>query len=188
MFWPEAHQYRHLVPLNEPRLICNHKLFDVAAHAPIDPMLLCGVLNSTVCALFKHLYGRLAGTEGNLQTAVIDVKMMPVPDVRKATVAVASEITRALLAMMRRKTRNLTDEFSDSARLSLDNAVLQLLGAADALERDVIRKRLYADMTAMHEAIRDKELRAIENKKQTKRGGGPSAETLAAEIWGCRLT
>lgn len=183
MFWAEAHQYRHLVPLNTPLLICNHKLFDVAAKAAIDPAVLCGVLNSTVCALFKHLFGRWAGTEGNLQTAVVDVKIMPVPDIRRATRGVAKKIRAALDAMTKRRTRNLTDEFTDPARLALDDAVLELLGIADADERHSVRDRLYAEMTSMHRAIRDKELRAIENKKRTMRGGSPSPESMASEIW-----
>ena len=38
-------------------------------------------------------------------------------------------------------------------------------------------------MTVMHRAIRDKELRAIENKKRTMRGGSPSPQSMASEIW-----
>src|SRR6266853_3371274 len=28
-FWPMAHQYRHVIPSNPERLICNHRMFDV---------------------------------------------------------------------------------------------------------------------------------------------------------------
>ena len=131
----------------------------------------------------KHLFGRWAGTEGNLKTEVVDVKMMPVPDVRQATPAVAKRVRAALDAMTKRKTRNLTDEFKDPARLALDDAVLELLGLTDSAERGIVRDRLYAEMTAMHRVIRDKELRANENKKRTKRGGSPSPEAMASEVW-----
>lgn len=182
MFWPKAQQYRHIVPINDGQLLCNCNLYDVYP-LDVDSTVLCGVLNSTLVAMHKHLFGRWAGTEGNLKTEVVDVKMMPVPDVRQATRPVAKRISTALDAMTKRKTRNLTDEFSDPARLALDDAVLELLGLTDAAERKAIRDRLYAEMTTMHRAIRDKELRANENKKRTKRGGSPSPEAMAAEIW-----
>lgn len=183
VLWPMAQQYRHLAPLNNRQLVANHNLFDVHANRGVDARVLCGVLNSTLIALHKHLFGRWAGTEGNLKTEVIDVKMIPVPDLRKATPAVAKRIRDALRDMCKRRTRNLTDEFTDPARLALDDAVLELLGIIDGAERTAIRSRLYADMTAMHRIIRGKELRANENKKRTKRGGSPSPEAMASEIW-----
>ena len=163
MLWPMAQQYRHLAPFNKRQLVANHNLFDVHAGKDVDPAVLCGVLNSTLVAMQKHLFGRWAGTEGNLKTEVVDVKMMPVPDVRQATPAVAKRVRAALDAMTKRKTRNLTDEFKDPARLALDDAVLELLGLTDSAERGIVRDRLYAEMTAMHRVIRDKELRANEN-------------------------
>jgi hypothetical protein len=183
VLWPMAQQYRHVVPFNNRELLANHNLFDVHAGTGVDARVLCGVLNSTLIAMHKHLFGRWAGTEGNLKTEVIDVKMLPVPDVRKASSAVAKRIRDALDTMMERRTRNLTDEFDDPARLALDDAVLALLGLTDIREREQVRSRLYAEMTTMHRAIRDKEVRANENKKRTKRGGGPSPETMASEIW-----
>ncbi|MEX0701301.1 MAG: N-6 DNA methylase [Planctomycetales bacterium] len=184
VLWPMAQQYRHLAPLNDHKLVANHNLFDVHVGGGVDAAVLCGVLNSTLVALHKHLFGRWAGTEGNLKTEVVDVKMMPVPDARQATRTVARRIRSAVDALARRRTRNLTDEFDDPARLALDDAVLELLGVTDAQEREAVLARLYAEMIAMHRAIRDKELRAIENKKRAKRGGAPSPESMAAEIWG----
>ena len=183
MFWPMAQQYRHLAPLNDRRLVCNHNLFDVFAREETDPRVLCGVLNSTLVAMHKHIFGRLAGTEGNLKTEVVDVKMMLVPDPRQASASAKARIQTALDLMARRHTRNLQDEFELADRQVLDDAVLELLGETDPAERAKIRARLYEDMTAMHKAIRDKELLANENKKQTKRGSKLSPQQLAQEIW-----
>ena len=183
MFWPMAQQYRHLVPLNEPKLVCNHNLFDVFALDGVDPDVLCGVLNSTIVALMKHLYGRLAGTEGNLKTEVIDVKMMTVPDPRRASTDVQQRIADSVRRMARRPARNLPDEFEFPDRQDLDDAVLELLGETDPAERRRLRDELYREMTAMYKAIREKELLAIENKKRTKRGSKLSAEQIAQEVW-----
>ena len=54
-----------------------------------------------------------------------------------------------------------------------------------------VRASMYAEMTVMHRAIRDKELRANENKKRTKRSNGngsPSPDTMASEIWSQTLS
>ncbi len=182
VFWPKAQQYRHLAPFNDGQLLCNCNLYDVYPLG-VQPAVLCGILNSTLIAMHKHLFGRWAGTEGNLKTEVVDVKMMPVPDARNATPGVAKRIRDALGQMMKRPTRNLIDEFSDPGRRALDDAVLELLGITDARERERVRSRLYEEMTVMHRAIRDKELRANENKKRTKRGGGPTPDALASEVW-----
>ena len=81
LLWPLAHQYRHIVPLNPRRIITNKRLFDVYPNDGIDPTALCAVLNSTVVALLKYLYARQVGREGNLDTEVVDTRMMRVPSV-----------------------------------------------------------------------------------------------------------
>ena len=60
-FMPMAQQYRHIVPINEKHLICNHNLFDAFTNESVDAQLLAAILNSTIVALSKHQYGRLAG-------------------------------------------------------------------------------------------------------------------------------
>ena len=85
MFWTKSQQYRHVVPLNKDRLPVNSNLYDVWALDTTLTELLWAVLNSTVAALSKHQFGRAAGVEGNLKTEVVDVKMLLVPDVRRAS-------------------------------------------------------------------------------------------------------
>lgn len=182
LFWPMAQQYRHVIPLNQPKLICNHNLFDVFAPPGMSAAVLCGVLNSTVVALMKHLYGRWAGAEGNLKTEVVDVRMMVVPDPRGATHAVARRITRCVEEMAKRRAPNLTDELEFADRQQLDDAVFELLGERDPDQRRQLREELYAAILTMHGVIRGKELRAIENKKTAKNRRQSSPMLLAAEI------
>jgi hypothetical protein len=172
-----------LAPLNEKRLLCNSNLYDVFTRRGVPAELLCGILNSTLVAMHKHLYGRWAGTEGDLKTQVVDVKMMLIPDPRKGGPAFSDRITGALHKMAERRTLNLPDEFALPDRRELDDAVLELLGEADPQKRCDLRERLYAEMSAMYQAIREKELRMIENKKLSKNGSRLSVERAAQEVW-----
>ena len=98
IFWPMAQQYRHVIPLNNDLLPSNHNLFDLWAREQNKVKLLWAVLNSTVAVLAKHQFGRAAGVEGNLKTEVVDVNMMLVPDIRKAS---PDAIERAVAACER---------------------------------------------------------------------------------------
>lgn len=182
VFWSEGHQYRHLAVLNRRRLLCNHKLFDLLSRPRVDPVVLCGIANSTLTALMKHFFGRPAGTEGNLQTAVVDLEMMLVPDARAVSKNARKRIIAAVKQMAGRRTRNLPDEFELADRQALDDAVLELLGEADPTERRRLRRELYDEVASMYGAIREKELQMIEFKKQAKRGGEPAPEHIAEDV------
>ena len=83
-FWPMAQQYRHLIPDEfgaaclQSQPLLSRRQRDCQSGSKCLP----AVLNSTLFALFKTYYGRYAGTEGNLKTEVVDVKLLEVPDVR----------------------------------------------------------------------------------------------------------
>ncbi|MGH7913505.1 MAG: hypothetical protein ACREPW_02490, partial [Candidatus Binataceae bacterium] len=95
-FWPMAHQYRHVIPFNPESLICNHRMFDVlVGQKDADPRVLAGILNSTIVALWKTFYGRFTGTEGSLDTEVIDVRALEVPDPRTVSPDTAERIRGA---------------------------------------------------------------------------------------------
>ncbi|HXP62864.1 MAG TPA: N-6 DNA methylase, partial [Dongiaceae bacterium] len=65
LVWPKSQQYRHVVVLNESRLLVNCNLYDVtvADERKCSPELLGAVLNSTLVGLLKIYFGRYAGTE-----------------------------------------------------------------------------------------------------------------------------
>ena len=143
MFWTKSQQYRHVVPLNKDRLPANSNLYDVWALDSTLTELLWAVLNSTVAALFKHQFGRAAGVEGNLKTEVVDVNMLLVPDVRRASPEAAARAVAACERMSRRDARRfLYDEFTLDDRRELDDATLEILGIEGAEERTALRDKL----------------------------------------------
>ncbi len=111
-FWPMAHHYRHIIPGNPERLICNHNLFDVGTTklSQSESESLVAILNSTLVGLFKNFYGRYTGTEGYLKTEVVDVKLVEVPDPRGVSADLAKRLTDALERMSQRDVGRLVEE------------------------------------------------------------------------------
>jgi type I restriction-modification system DNA methylase subunit len=181
VLWPLAHQYRHMCFDNESGVIPNKRLFSIYPKPGIDPKAQCAILNSTIVALSKSQFGRWVGSEGNLDTEVIDVAMMLVPDPRLLTQRLESRLVDALTKMANRPVQNLHDEFDLSDRQELDDAVLELLGESEPNRRCDLRCRLYEEMTKMYRGIREKELLAIENKKRMQRQRRRSPTEIADE-------
>jgi len=208
LFWPMAQQYRHVVPSNPERLVCNHNLFDVHPHR-FDEQgvgVLEAVLNSTLVANFKTFYGRYAGTEGNLKTEVIDVNLLEIPDPRGATLSSAAKLRKAFDRLCARDTQPMVEEefmacrsseraeklkespiklpteLRMSDRRDLDLAVFELIGVTDAKERERLCDQLYFE-TAKH----FREIRIVEIKKQEQRaksqGRGLRIDELALDVW-----
>ena len=189
MFWPMAQQYRHVVPLNKDSLPANHNLFDLWARDGVRRDLLWAALNSTVTVLSKHQFGRAAGVEGNLKTEVVDVNMMLVPDVRKASPEAAARAVDACERMSRRDAKRfLYEEFALDDRRDLDDVVLEILGFEDAGERAALRERLYRDVTSLQQAIREREIIAQRDRAKASRRGELTAQDIADELWAERRT
>jgi len=206
LFWPMAQQYKHTVPENDQGLLCNHNLFDVTALKGSSTVL-GGILNSSWVALAKFQYGRPVGVEGNLKTEVVDVKMMLVPDPTKAKPSAQERVARAFRAMKARpalqflserrmremayweagKEKELAKlsgacELSMDDRYALDDAVLAMLGVRLKKQRRELIRKLYAYLGAFFEWTRQKEEKAIANKKKAKRRGPAKAAEIAAQI------
>ena len=184
MFWPMAQQYRHVVPLNNDLLPANHNLFDLWVINRGHTNLLWSVLNSTVTVLAKHQFGRAAGVEGNLKTEVVDVNMMLVPDIRRASPEAAERAVAACERMSRRNARRyLYEEFTLDDRRELDDATLEMLGIEDADERAALRDRLYRDVTDLQQAIREREVIAQRDRRRSSRRGASTPQDIADELW-----
>ena len=184
LFWPKAQQYRHVVPLNRDRLPCKDRLYDVWVKSPIDAELLWAILNSTVVVMSKHQFGRGAGIEGNLDTHVIDVNAMLVPDIRSVCPEVAARAIAACERMSRRNASQfLYQEFTLDDRRELDDAALEILGIDDLDERVALRERLYRDITDMQIAIRERELIAQRDRRHSARRGTPTPQDIADDLW-----
>ena len=184
MFWPMAQQYRHVIPINKDSLPANHNLFDLWALDSGYTDLLWAALNSTVVALSKHQFGRAAGVEGNLKTEVVDVNMMLVPDVRKASPDAAKRAIAACERVSRRDARRyLYEEFALDDRRELDDAMLKILGIEGSDERTELRDRLYRDITDLQHAIREREVISQRDRLRSNRRASATPQHIAAELW-----
>jgi hypothetical protein len=207
-FWPMAQQYRHFIPANPERLICNHRMFDVSSLnlSEMEAGALVAILNSTLVGLFKTFYGRYTGTEGSLDTEVLDVNLLEVPDPRGVSATLAERLQSALESMSNREVGRLVEEqlmdchtperarriaasplvysqeLKQADRRELDEAVLELLGVSKPEERRELLDRLY-EATAQH----FREIRVVEIEKMQQRAKAGSrrfsVHDLAADIW-----
>lgn len=207
-FWPMAQQYRHIVASNPEKLICNHNLFDLSADGlgKDERRLLVAVLNSTLVGLFKTFYGRFAGTEGNLKTEVVDVKLLEIPDPRESDRLIAQRILDAFERMTARSVGRLVEEqlmechspekaatiaegpivlaeeLRQADRRQLDDAVFELLGVSDPIYRQQLVDQLYEATAAHFRQIRVVEIQKMEqrSKSGTRR---ITTDELARDSW-----
>lgn len=193
VIWCKAHQYRHIAWLNAHKLIVNCRMYDIFVPNDVDPVLLCACLNSTIVALTKTFFGRYVGREANLDTEVLDTKMMLVPDPRYATANVRRRLESALNSLRARKAAPLIDvdstetgwtgELSFADRQKLDDVVLELLGVTNKQEREQLRAELYGEVTTLYRQLRVAEREMQRHRSATARQGRATAQSIAAEIW-----
>ena len=207
-FWPKAQQYRHIIPANPDRMICNCNLYDLDSDTlnATEQVALVSALNSTIVGFFKTFYGRFAGTEGLLKTEVVDVNLIEVPDPRRVSATLSKRLEVALDSLARRKSgqlveeqlmkchnperaRNLAagplvlpEELQQPDRRELDDAVFEMLGVSDSGARGELIDRLY-EATSQH--FRDIRVVEIEKMQQRARSEGTRLNIydLAADIW-----
>ena len=184
LFWPMSQQYRHVIPLNRDLLPANHRLFELWARDREYVKSLWAVFNSTVVALSKQQFGRGVGIEGTLDTYGIDLDMMLVPDVCKASPEAAARAVAACERMSKRDARRyLYEEFTLDDRRDLDDATLEILGIEDVDERAALRDRLYRDVTSMQKAIRAREIIAQRDRARSSQRGTATPQYIAEELW-----
>lgn len=193
ILWSMTQRYRYIVPSNPNHLLANKRLFNVNAGPGVSADILCAVLNSTICALGRYCYGRLQGGDPVIETEVVDVKMMLVPDPRAASESVKARLIAALDSMRQREIGHLvavdgdgdqpSGDLAMQDRQELDDAVLELLGIADPGERAELRAELYYEITRMYRAIRTAEKKMQGFRSQSARRGRVTPKSLAGEIW-----
>ena len=184
LVWSKGQQYRHVVPLNRDKLPVNCALYDLWARDNAAIESLWAILNSTFVALSKHQFARSAGVEGNVQTDVISVNMMLVPDIRRASPEAAARAVAACERMSRRDARRyLYEEFTLDDRRELDDATLEILGIEDADERAALRDRLYRDLRELQQTIRAREIIAQRDRRRSSQRDASSPQFIADELW-----
>jgi hypothetical protein len=205
-FWPMTHKYRHMIASNPHRLICNHRLFSVLSEEPQLADALVAVVNATLVAFFKHFYGRYAGMEHTLDTEVVDVNMLPVPDVRRASPELRDRLTAAFHKLGKREVGYFLEDtflkmipldklgkFADSPptlpsemrqpdRQELDRAVLELIGVPKHEIPDMLDS-LYRETALVYRRGRILDIRTAANKRKAKRVESVSANDLAENVW-----
>ena len=206
VFWPKAHKYRHIAASNPEKLICNNNLYDVSALHDEIASALPGVLNSTLVAFLKQFYGRAAGMEGTLKTEVVDVKMMPIPNLTTATANQLKAIAEAFEKLAKRPSGllledslvemvpvenidryesmpvSLPQELRQADRQELDRAVLSMIGVEEN-EMDFVLNNLYEQTTLVYRRGRLLDIKTAKNKRGMKRGNSTSALEVADLVW-----
>ncbi len=208
VFGPMAQKYRHIAPTNPDNLVCNHNLFYVRTTAlnQEEEMALNAILNCTLVALFKHFYGRYAGSEGTLKTEVVDTVLLMVPDPRGVTPKLANRLNMAVQEMTKRKVTHLVEdallqchseesmrvilrekpelpqELQQEDRKELDDCVFELLGMRDKNTRKNLLDELYSETTEYYRYQRTQDIQSMENRsgKTTRR---LSPQDLSESIW-----
>jgi hypothetical protein len=208
MFWPMIQKYRHIIASNPQRLICNKRLFDIHPFnlTAEQESALQAVLNSTLVALFKFYYGRYVGTEGTMDTDVIDVNLIEVPDPRHVSKPVLDKLQAAFAKLCQRETQHFVEqeflecqsserakkladepiglpiELTMPDRRALDLAVFELLGVAPAAAREKLCDQLYHEATAHFRHNRILDIQKQEQRAKSEPGEFRTDE-LAADIW-----
>jgi hypothetical protein len=207
-FWPMTQKYRHIVAANPDGIVCNHRLFYVSPRnlSDTEAQILPAILNSTLVALVKHFYGRYAGTEGTLDTEIIDCLLLDVPNPKRLTSDLFTRMSNAFESMCKRSVTHLvgdkmlqchshTDlreilrgpvelprEFSQEDRHELDDCVFELIGVKGKKQRKILIAELYLVTTEYYRYLRTQDVQAMEN-----RGGNNAlrfdAQDLAESIW-----
>lgn len=195
IFLAKAQQYKHIAPINDLSLQCNCNLYDLHLEDKSKVNAMAGILNSTITILSKFQIGRPIGVEGNLKTEVVDVNMMLVPNPEKAKATHLKRVADAFNKMKEREAFYFLSErrlremvyrrqgkeaelssLSDISELDmpdrheLDDAVLEMIGFSSKAERKAWLEKIYSYLREHFELTRQKEEKAIENKKTAGKG------------------
>jgi hypothetical protein len=171
------------VSWNEKLRLCGSSLLEVFPKNVSFAQPLCAILNSTICALAKHVFARQHGREGSLQLDVYAANMLLVPDARRASSELLGHLSESLTELRNRKALPLHEEFGLADRQRLDDRVLQLMGMSEPEEREDFLRRLYHDLREMYKAIREAELEMQKFRRRMARRGRLTPRSIAGDIW-----
>jgi hypothetical protein len=207
-FWPMTQKYRHIVAANPDGILCNHRLFYINPRnlSNTEAQILPAILNSTLVALVKHFYGRYAGTEGTLDTEIIDCLLLDVPNPKRVTSVLFARMSNAFESICSRSVTHLVGEsmlqcHSQSAmrailgasaelptelcqedRHELDDCVFELVGVTRKKQRKILLAELYLATTEYYRYLRTQDIQATENRSGTN-ARRFDAQDLAGSIW-----
>lgn len=207
-FWPMTQKYRHIVAANPEGLVCNHRLFYVSPRdlSKAEADILPAILNSTLIGLLKHFYGRYAGSEGTLDTEVIDCLLLDVPDPRGVSADLHERFLKAFQRICSRPVTHLVEqalldchseelmreilrhppqlpaELLHEDRRELDDCVFELIGITDETARKTLLDELYRETAAYYRYQRTQDIQAMADRAG-KKGRRLGPQDLAESIW-----
>ena len=207
-FWPMTQKYRHIVAANPDGMVCNHRLFYVSPRdlSDVEARIVPAILNSTLTALVKHFYGRYAGSEGTLDTEIIDCLLLDVPDPRRVTAELFGRMSIAFESICKRPVAHLVEdrmlqchsaeamreilrgparlptELCQKDRRELDDCVLELIGVTGRKQRKTLLDELYLVTTEYYRYLRTQDIQAMENRAGNNARRFDARE-LAESIW-----
>lgn len=163
---------------------------DIRDDVDVDPLVLLGVMNSSIFPLFREIEGRVEQGQGmnRNELTVGEAKRMHVPDPRSFSDEERGEIKRVMSAWLERE-RGASDEEEQGFREELDRAVLEPMGLGDRVEEIQeavaemveIRERGAGDETAVLVDTGEEEEREIQLPGATRlQDGGQDQTTLDA--------
>lgn len=181
VLWPMIHNERHCVFYNT-RAVVDHNLFELfpAGSTRDKEKLLCALLNTTVYALFKELYGRSTLGQGALKTEGIDIEKLPAPRIESLEKNVSAKFLRAFKVISTRPILSVVDEVQQKDRQELDNILFDIL--------DLTKKERQEVYDAVCELVKNRLAKARtfgKKGKNQKEEFNPStyAEHILAEVF-----
>jgi hypothetical protein len=204
---PKIAQYRIMSFQNPDRLYQASALLGLYNVEAKDRNALAGLINSTIGITSFLLFARGLGNEANLQLDVYLAQMMLIPDIRLSQAADRKRVADAFVELRGRKALGFVSErrlrrdaytrkgkeaqleqLDDRTELDLpdrwrlDDAVLRMIGVADKAERQALLDKLYGHLRQHFEWTRQKEEKAVVNKKRAKKKGPAGPAAIAAEV------
>ncbi|MCK4385755.1 MAG: hypothetical protein KAW52_05770, partial [candidate division Zixibacteria bacterium] len=129
VLWPMIHDERHCV-FYDTIAVVDHNLFELFPkhRSANSAKVLCALLNTTIYALFKELFGRSTLGQGALKTEGIDIEKLPALRLELLNKKIISKILSAFTKIARRPILPIFEEVKQKDRRKLDNIFFDILG------------------------------------------------------------
>lgn len=149
LLWQMIHFTRHTAYLNPNKAYVDHNLFEILNLK--NPKLYCAILNSTLYAMFKEIFGRVNLGQGSLKNEGIDIKIFPMPDPRLLDEKIEEKLLAAFEKITERTICNVFEEIGANKpedvklekvkedRLLLDEVLFELLNLSKNDLKEVYR-------------------------------------------------
>jgi type I restriction enzyme M protein len=181
VLWPMIHDERHCVFYNTVAVV-DHNLFELfPKNSSVNsPKILCALLNTTLYALFKELYGRSTLGQGALKTEGIDIEKIPTLKIESLNKDDKDKILAAFTKISDRPILPIFEEIKQNDRHELDNVYFDILGLTQEE-----RNQVYDAVCELVKNRLDKAKTFGKNNKSRKEEFNPSsyADHILEEVF-----